>query len=218
MTFPVGAGSDYRPVGLTFSKANGNLTYYVFQMFKGKATGNGALPTGIRNFSSVSYFVGATVPANASNSSNFVVTLKYDSVSTDDGVYENSTLRILGYTATATWKDHGGTGSMIRKGQITTATTSMSTLGTFALGNTIVLTTTERKTGLNILGSKEPFVAFKFTGRCSGDTLKFTNLSKSISSILTYTWNFGEAGSPGNSVTTKMQHINMPMGALIGRA
>ncbi|NBX88042.1 MAG: hypothetical protein EBQ97_05940, partial [Bacteroidetes bacterium] len=170
LTFPVGAGSDYRSVGLSFSKGNGNLTYYVFQMVKGKAAGNGSLPAGIRNYSAVSYFVGATVPANASNSSNFVVTLKYDSVSTDDGVYENSTLRILGYTATATWKDHGGTGSVIRKGQITTATTSMSTLGTFALGNTIVLTATERKTGLNILGSKEPFAAYKFTGRCSGDT------------------------------------------------
>ena len=37
LTFPVGAGSDYRPVGLSFSKGNGNLTYYVFQMVKGKA-------------------------------------------------------------------------------------------------------------------------------------------------------------------------------------
>jgi gliding motility-associated-like protein len=203
LTFHIGAGSDYRPVGLSFSKGNGNLTYYVFQMFKGKATGNGSLPTGIRNYSAVSYFEGATVPANASNSSNFAVTLRYDSVSTDDGVYENSTLRIIGYTATATWKDHGGSGSVIRKGQITTSTASMSTLGTFALANTIVLTATERKTGLNILGSKDPFASYKLTGRCSKDTLKFTNLSKSASAILTNTWNFGEAGSAGNSVTTK---------------
>ena len=182
LTFPVGAGSDYRPVGLSFSKSNGTLTYYVFRMINGKAAGNGALPTGIRNYSAVSYFVGATVPANATNSSNFAITLKYDSVATDDGVYETSTLRILGYTSTTTWKDHGGTGSVIRKGQITTATTGLSTLGTFALGNTIVITATERKTGINVLGSKEPFAAYKFTGRCSKDTLKFTNLSKSISS------------------------------------
>ena len=203
LTFPVGAGSDYRPVGLSFSKSNGTLTYYVFRMINGKAAGNGALPTGIRNYSAVSYFVGATVPANATNSSNFAITLKYDSVATDDGVYETSTLRILGYTSTTTWKDHGGTGSVIRKGQITTATTGLSTLGTFALGNTIVITATERKTGINVLGSKEPFAAYKFTGRCSKDTLKFTNLSKSISSILTYTWNFGEAGSAGNAASTK---------------
>ncbi|MFN6046974.1 MAG: hypothetical protein ACK45C_03075, partial [Bacteroidota bacterium] len=116
--------------------------------------------------SKVNHFVGGTVPALASNTSNFQVTLRYDTVASDDGVYETSTLRILGYTSSATWASHGGTGSATRKGQI--QSTSMSTLGgTFALGCTFkILTATERMTGLNLLGDLEPHAAYKFTGRC----------------------------------------------------
>jgi hypothetical protein len=138
MTFPVGMGSDYRPVSISFSKSNANLTYFWFQAKTGAAAGNGTLPTGIRNYSKVNHFVGGTVPALASNTSNFQVTLRYDTVASDDGVYETSTLRILGYTSSATWASHGGTGSATRKGQI--QSTSMSTLGgTFALGCTFVV-------------------------------------------------------------------------------
>ena len=202
MTFPVGSGTDYRAVSLSFSKSNGNLTYFWFQMKPGAAAGNGSLPTGIRNFSNRNHFVGGTVPALATNASNFTITLRYDTVGTDDGVYENSTLRILGYTSSASWINHGGTGSAVRKGQIQTA--SMSALGgTFSLGCTIALTATERKTGVNLLGDVEPHAAFKFTGRCSGDTLKFTDLTKSKTAITSYKWNFGEAGAATNSQTTR---------------
>ena len=80
----------------------------------------------------------------------------------------------------------------------------MSTLGgTFSLGCTIALTATERKTGVNLLGDVEPHAAFKFTGRCSGDTLKFTDLTKSKTAITSYKWNFGEAGAATNSQTTR---------------
>jgi gliding motility-associated-like protein len=202
MTFPVGSGTDYRAVSLSFSKSNGNLTYFWFQMKPGAAAGNGSLPTGIRNFSNRNHFVGGTVPALATNASNFTLTLRYDTVGTDDGVYENSSLRILGYTSSASWVSHGGTGSAVRKGQIQTA--SMSTLGgTFSLGCTIAITATERKTGLNLLGDVEPHASFRFTGRCSGDTLKFTDLTRSKTAITAYKWNFGEAGAATNSQTTR---------------
>lgn len=202
MTFPLGSGTDYRAVSLSFSKSNGNLTYFWFQMKPGAAAGNGSLPTGIRNFSNRNHFVGGTVPALATNASNFTLTLRYDTVGTDDGVYENSTLRILGYTSSTTWVNHGGTGSVVRKGQI--QTTSMSTLdGTFSLGCTIVTSATERKTGINLLGDVEPHASFRFTGRCSGDTLKFTDLTKSKTAITSYKWNFGEAGAATNSQTTR---------------
>ncbi len=202
MTFPLGSGTDYRAVSLSFSKSNGNLTYFWFQMKPGAAAGNGSLPTGIRNFSNRNHFVGGTVPALATNASNFTLTLRYDTVGTDDGVYENSTLRILGYTSSTTWVNHGGTGSVVRKGQI--QTTSMSTLGgTFSLGCTMAITATERKTGLNLLGDVEPHASFRFTGRCSGDTLKFTDLTRSKTAITSYKWNFGEAGAATNSQTTR---------------
>jgi len=203
MTFPVGMGSDYRPVSISFSKSNANLTYFWFQAKTGAAAGNGTLPTGIRNYSKVNHFVGGTVPALASNASNFQVTLRYDTVASDDGVYETSTLRILGYTSSATWASHGGTGSATRKGQI--QSTSMSTLGgTFALGCTFkILTATERMTGLNLLGDLEPHAAYKFTGRCSADTFKLTDLTRSKTAILSYKWNFGEAGAATNSQTTR---------------
>ena len=202
MTFPLGSGTDYRAVSLSFSKSNGALTYFWFQMKPGAAAGNGSLPTGIRNFSNRNHFVGGTVPALATNASGFTLTLRYDTVGTDDGVYENSSLRILGYTSSASWVSHGGTGSAVRRGQI--QTTSMSTLGgTFALGCTIAITATERKTGLNLLGDVEPHASFRFTGRCSGDTLKFTDLTRSKTAITAYKWNFGEAGAATNSQTTR---------------
>jgi gliding motility-associated-like protein len=202
MTFPLGSGTDYRAVSLSFSKSNGALTYFWFQMKPGAAAGNGSLPTGIRNFSNRNHFVGGTVPALATNASGFTLTLRYDTVGTDDGVYENSSLRILGYTSSASWVSHGGTGSAVRRGQI--QTTSMSTLGgTFSLGCTIAITATERKTGLNLLGDVEPHASFRFTGRCSGDTLKFTDLTRSKTAITAYKWNFGEAGAATNSQTTR---------------
>ena len=202
MTFPLGSGTDYRAVSLSFTKSNGALTYFWFQMKPGAAAGNGSLPTGIRNFSNRNHFVGGTVPALATNASGFTLTLRYDTVGTDDGVYENSSLRILGYTSSASWVSHGGTGSAVRRGQI--QTTSMSTLGgTFSLGCTIAITATERKTGLNLLGDVEPHASFRFTGRCSGDTLKFTDLTRSKTSITAYKWNFGEAGAATNSQTTR---------------
>ena len=81
----------------------------------------------------------------------------------------------------------------------------MSTLGgTFALGCTFkILTATERMTGLNLLGDLEPHAAFKFTGRCSADTFKITDLTRSKTAILSYKWNFGEAGAATNSQTTR---------------
>ncbi len=203
MTFPVGAGADYRPVSISFSKSNANLTYFWFQAKAGAAAGNGSLPSGIRNYSKINHFVGGTVPALASNASNFTVTLRYDSVATDDGVYETSTLRVLGYTASSTWANLSGTGSATRKGQIQSS--SMSTLGgTFALACAFkTLTATERMTGLNLLGDLEPHAAFKLTGRCSADSFKFTDLTRSKTAIISYKWNFGEAGAATNSQTTR---------------
>ena len=202
MTFPIGVGNDFRAVTISFTKSNVNLTYYWFQMKSGAAAGNGSLPTGIRNYSTRNHFVGGTVPALATNTSAFLLTLRYDTVGTDDGVYQNSSLRILGYTPTATWVNQGGTGSPIRKGQI--QSTSMATLGgTFSLGCTIGITATERKTGLNLLGDLEPHASFKLTGRCSNDTLKFSDLTLSKTAITSYKWNFGEAGSSTNTVTTR---------------
>ncbi|MFM6953301.1 MAG: PKD domain-containing protein, partial [Bacteroidota bacterium] len=203
MTFPVGAGADYRPVSISFSKSNANLTYFWFQAKAGAAAGNGSLPSGIRNYSKINHFVGGTVPALASNASNFTVTLRYDSVATDDGVYETSTLRVLGYTASTTWANLSGTGSATRKGQIQSS--SMSTLGgTFGLACAFkTLTATERMTGLNLLGDLEPHAAFKLTGRCSADSFKFTDLTRSKTAIISYKWNFGEAGAATNSQTTR---------------
>lgn len=202
-TFPLGVGNDFRPVTLSFTKANANLTYFWFQVKSSAAAGNGSLPSGIRNYSKQNHFVGGTVPAATIDANNYAVTLRYDTVATDDGIYENSTLRIIGYTPTATWVNHGGIGSVVRKGQIQTS--SITTLGgTFALACTFrTITATERQSGLNLLGDLEPHAAFKFTGRCSNDTLKFSDLTRSKTSITSFKWNFGEAGALTNSQTTR---------------
>lgn len=196
--FPIGKGSDFRAVKVSFTKSNNTLTYYWFEMYSGAAPNSGSLPTGIRNYSDMSYFQGGTLPANAGNSSAFTVTLRYDTIAADDGVYDNVNLRVIGYSGTNSWTDFGGIGSAIRKGQIAT-TVGFNVLGIFTLSNKITLTSTERKSGYNVLGSKQAFAAYKFSGRCSNDTLKFVNLSKSYSAIQYYKWNFGDPISANNT-------------------
>ncbi len=204
ITFPIGVNNSYRPTRIVFNKTNGDLTYYFAEVKPGKALSPGNLPTGIRNYSWVNYYNLGTVPKNASNSNAFVLDINYDSVQMDDRVYDGLNLRIIGYEGSSAWSNFGGTGSASRKGKITTS--SMAKLGTFALANAYqLLTTTQRKSGINTLGSDSAYAKWIInTGRCSNDSIRFLDQSKSIgSSIQLYSWNFGDAASFVNTSTKR---------------
>ncbi|MFM1792744.1 MAG: hypothetical protein RLZZ252_1098, partial [Bacteroidota bacterium] len=200
ITFPIGVSNSYRPTRLVFTKSNGDLTYYFAEVKPGKALSPGNLPSGIRNYSWVNYYNLGTVPKNAANSNSFVLDINYDSVQMDDRVYDGPNLRVIGYEGSSAWGNFGGTGSASRKGKITTS--SMAKLGTFTLANAYqLLTSTQRKSGVNTLGSDSAYAKWKISvGRCSNDSIRFLDESKSIgSAIQSYFWNFGD---PTNVVNT----------------
>lgn len=204
ITYPIGKGSTYRPVRLTFTKSDGTLTYYYFDFQTGTASSPGALPAGIRNYSSVDYYQSGILPTGALNSSSFQVTLNYDSiVNLDDRVYDKANLRVIGYPTAGSWASYGPTtgGSANRKGTVVTTAGSVSKLGVFTLANAYTLTTTERKSGTNTLGSDSVYAAWKISaGRCTNDSIRFQDLSRSVTStIQSYNWNFGDPTSLSNT-------------------
>jgi gliding motility-associated-like protein len=204
ITFPVGVSNSYRPTRITFTKSNGDLTYYFAEVKQGAALSPGNLPSGIRNYSRVNYYNLGTVPKNAANSNSFVLDINYDSVQMDDRVYDGPNLRVIGYEGSSAWGNYGGTGSAVRKGKITTV--SMAKLGLFALANAYQqLTATQRKSGVNTLGSDSAYAKWRINlGRCSNDSIRFLDQSKSIgSAIQSYSWNFGDPASFINTSTKR---------------
>jgi len=207
ITFPIGVSSSYRPTRIKFVKTAG-LTYYFAEIRAGKAASPGVLPSGIRNYSKVDYYNLGTVPLNAANSSSFEVELSYDSVQLDDRVYEGATLRVIGYEGSSNWVNYGGTGTGNRKGTILT-TNSMSKLGTYALANAmLILNSSYKRAGINTLGSDSAYAKWKvLSGRCSNDSVRFQDLSKSYGSpIQSYSWNFGDPTNPVN-ISTKRNPV-----------
>lgn len=200
--FPIGStkGSSkcFRPTRITFTKSDGALTYYYAEMLPAPALSPGNLPSGIRNYSNINHYNLGTVPKNAVNSSAFVLELTYDSIQIDDRVYEGSSLRIIGYEGSSAWTNYGGTGSAARKGKITT-TITINKLGVFSLANAyLILNSAQRKSGINTLGSDSVYAKWSYSGRCSNDSIRFTDLSKSTASALqSFSWNFGD---PSNFV------------------
>ncbi len=194
MVYPVGAGSDYRPITVNFSKSGTSVEYYFAKVIAGSPSFSVSLPATTRNISSVHHHYLTTTASNVV-ASNYVVKFSYDSVSNDDYVYDVANLQLLTSTGSAAWtiNNTGGVGN--RLGTITsTAITNLT--GYYILGNKLGSSSPAYFGGLNTLGSNQAFAGYKVVGGCEGDTVFFYSTSKSIGSLIsTYTWDFGD-GSP----------------------
>ncbi|MBU6324900.1 MAG: PKD domain-containing protein [Bacteroidetes bacterium] len=181
MIFPVGNGSDHRPVRINIKQSTYDLNQYGFKLFSATAPA-ATLPPGFRSVSKVHHWemhhYGKAVPQDIEMAAT------YDSVSTDDEVYDIDSLRLLflPYGATV-YQDLGGIGTTPRQGEIS-ASSLADTTGYFALGNTAY--------GLNALGHPEPFARLNFNNACSGNNTAFSDVSVDHKYVITRrNWNFG---------------------------
>ncbi len=148
LNFPVGNGSDCRPVVLTVSHSNGTLYTYQTQLFNASAAALGyTLPSTVTSASAVHYYtIGRTDAAGtnqptAALSGNQTIQVFFGA---NDLVTDGNAITVIKntYTATTSWIDIGGTGGPAYAGgaNLTGSITSTSTptafnsFSTFAIG------------------------------------------------------------------------------------
>jgi hypothetical protein len=148
LNFPVGNGSDCRPVTLTVNHTNGTLYTYQTQLFNASAAALGyTLPSTVTSASAVHYYsIGRTDAAGtnqptAALSGNQTIQVFFGA---NDLITDGNAITVIKntYTATTSWIDIGGTGGPVYAGgaNLTGSITSTSTptafnsFSTFAIG------------------------------------------------------------------------------------
>lgn len=197
--WPIGVGGNYRPVDLEgFNKTIVPDRWFYMQFTPTAPPFSASIPTTTRNISVLNHWF-ANTNATGSEANSFELTFHFDSVSTNDGVYDHTKLQLLqnpGGTTPPTWAivKQGGTAS--RKGTITSDATITPSLGYFVLGNRKGSTTSIG--GVNTLGFTDPMASFDVNmfKACVGDTVKFTNKSQNASNVV-YQWTFGDEAYTG---------------------
>lgn len=127
-SFPIGKGTDYRPLNLTITQDAATATLYTAEMFNAAPP---ARPLGIfDHVSSTRYYtitqgVGANVTAAA-------LQLSYGA---DDGVFDVNIVNIAKGDGANAWSDLGGDGTGLPTGSIT-STTNFTTFSDFVLAFT----------------------------------------------------------------------------------
>lgn len=202
MTWPVGSGTDYRPIVATsFTKVGATEEFYFARVIAGAPGFTQSLPAVTRNISKVHHYYLNTSAINTV-AYNFVMKFSYDSINNDDHVYDFNNLQLLTSTGSAAWTLNNSVGTANRLGTISSNIIA-NLQGYCILGNKIGSQPSAYLGGLNTLGSSEVFAGFVTSNNCEGDTVRFYSTSKSTgSSIISYIWDFGD-GSPtqtGSSV------------------
>ncbi|MBN8859724.1 MAG: T9SS type A sorting domain-containing protein [Sphingobacteriales bacterium] len=117
LNFPVGNGSDCRPVALTVTHSNGTLYTYQVQLFNASAAALGyTLPSAVNAVSSVHYYVIGRTDASGNNqptaglSGNQTIQVFFGA---NDLVTDGGAVTIVKntYNATGAWTDIGGSGA-----------------------------------------------------------------------------------------------------------
>jgi len=188
MIFPIGNGGDFRPLRMNIKQTTYDLNQYGFKLFNAAAP-TGTLPSVIRSVSRLHYWemhhYGKALPLDIE------LALTYDSVTTDDEVYDIDSLRVLFLPYDSTNYHYlGGVGTTPRQGEISNSQYA-DTTGYFALGNT--------KGGLNSLGHPEPFARFTVSNACAGNNTAFLDKSVERKAVITrWFWDFG-TGNPADT-------------------
>lgn len=197
LSFPIGTALDYRPGILHYSQGVPDNRIHWMQVFKGQVPLSDTLPGGLRNLSFVHYWQMDRI--GAGQSTFYIMELQYDSVTSDDQVYEPLALRLVHSKGTGGWQDMGGSGSAPRMGTIM-ASLGSDTTGIFSIANA--------GSGYNPLGNHIPFASFKHSGVCQGAAFTFTDLSKNLppSAIKSWFWDFGD-----NALTTDTSSLKNPV-------
>lgn len=148
LNFPVGNGSDCRPVAITVNHTNGTLYTYQTQLFNASAAALGyTLPTTINTVSTVHYYTIGRTDASGNNqptnglSGNQIIEIFFG---LNDQVTDGNAISVVKntYNATSSWIDVGGTGGPPYAGGInltgsitsTSSPTAFNSFSTFAIG------------------------------------------------------------------------------------
>jgi hypothetical protein len=129
LVYPIGKGSAFRPVTLTLTQSAVTPSIYTAEMFNSTPPSN-ALPGTINKVSAVRYYTISELGGGATFTAGSLL-LNYDS---DDGVTDNTNLRIAKDDGSGNWVDLGGTGTAITTGTIL-STVVFTSLGNFVLAN-----------------------------------------------------------------------------------
>ncbi|MFY0627238.1 MAG: T9SS type A sorting domain-containing protein [Reichenbachiella sp.] len=127
LDFPLGDGTNYRPMQLLVTQADPSLTFYLAGLIDGPPTSR-TLPGAITNFSNIRYYDIQQVPANSLTAGT--ITINYGA---DDVVTTIADLRILKSNGTV-FDDLGGTGTAAPVGSIT-STNNFTDFSDFVLAS-----------------------------------------------------------------------------------
>lgn len=187
--FHSGVEDDYRPLRIDFNKNGHDSIYFSCELYKGPAPVSGTLPAGVRNISQVHHW-----HASASDYvvlDQFRLSAYYDTVATDDEVFEAGRLRVMVRDAGSSWVSLGGLALINRKSYVS-GTTARDTLAYITIGNA--------NGGFNPLGSKLVFARFNNVVNCIGRASNFRDGSFSYKVAITkWRWDFGVADSTGDT-------------------
>ncbi|MCC6287098.1 MAG: hypothetical protein IT249_04375 [Chitinophagaceae bacterium] len=152
LNFPVGNGSDCRPVSLTVNHTNGTLYTYQAQLFNASAAALGyTLPSTVTSVSTVHYYTIGRTDGSGNNQptaglgGNQTIQIFFGA---NDLVTDGSNITVVKntYTAATSWVDVGGAGGPPYAGGInltgsitsTSTPTAFNSFSTFAIGFRVI--------------------------------------------------------------------------------
>lgn len=229
LNFPIGNGSDCRPVELTVAHSSGALYTYEVQLFNASAAALGyTLPTTVDSVSSVHYYtIGRTDASNnnqpvAGLSGNQIIKIHFG---TNDLVTDGNAITIVKntYTTPNAWTDVGGTGGPAYSGGIyltgsiasTSSPSAFNSFSNFAIGF--------RK--MTIL----PVTEFDFTAQANNNSVDLLWTTASESNSKSFIIEKSKDGThfdaiqevftkaPGGYSTTSLKYATRDMNPYTGR-
>lgn len=193
--FPIGKGSDFRPLSLHITQAATTTTQYVAELFNSAPT-NRTLPGTLDKVSNAHYYH-LTESAGGSAITSADININY---SNNDTVNDVSHLRIAKDDGAGNWVDLGGTGTASPEGSIN-STNNFTSFSDFVLANATGGSNFIPPPEITITSSLSPF----FTGvgtPSASQSFTFSGVHVRNSLTVTAPSGFEISGSSNGSFTT----------------